>query len=145
MTATADPLDALPDPVAAAAFRRLVRHLRHRHDAENIDLMGLAGFCRNCLADWIRDAGYDGDKGAARELDPRHADGRVEGQASGRSDARADGENGSEPRQKSGHLTRLWIAAFTPSGAAAIATATDSQPIAGAFKWPRPPTTACAS
>ena len=30
--------------------------------------MGLAGFCRNCLADWIRDAGYDGDKPAAREL-----------------------------------------------------------------------------
>jgi len=68
MTATADPLDALPDPVAAAAFRRLVRHLRHRHDAENIDLMGLAGFCRNCLADWIREAGYEGDKTAAREL-----------------------------------------------------------------------------
>jgi hypothetical protein len=68
MTATADPLDALPDDVAAAAFRRLVRHLRHRHDAENIDLMGLAGFCRNCLADWIREGGYDGDKPAAREL-----------------------------------------------------------------------------
>ncbi|OYW46930.1 MAG: hypothetical protein B7Z08_00480 [Sphingomonadales bacterium 32-68-7] len=63
-----DPLDALPDAVAAAAFRRLVRHLRHRHDAQNIDLMGLAGFCRNCLADWIRDAGYPGDKAAAREL-----------------------------------------------------------------------------
>ena len=68
MTATADPLDALPDAVAAAAFRRLVRHLRHRHDAENIDLMGLAGFCRNCLADWIREAGYEGDKAVAREL-----------------------------------------------------------------------------
>ncbi|OGS51983.1 MAG: hypothetical protein A3J40_05400 [Erythrobacter sp. RIFCSPHIGHO2_12_FULL_63_10] len=68
MTETPDPLDALPDDVAAAAFRRLVRHLRHRHDAENIDLMGLAGFCRNCLADWIRDAGYQGDKAAAREL-----------------------------------------------------------------------------
>jgi hypothetical protein len=63
-----DPLDQLPDEVAAAAFRRLVRHLRHRHDAENIDLMGLAGFCRNCLADWIRDAGFDGDKEAAREV-----------------------------------------------------------------------------
>lgn len=63
-----DPLDALPDEVAAAAFRRLVRHLQHRHDAQNIDLMGLAGFCRNCLADWIRDAGYNGDKDAAREL-----------------------------------------------------------------------------
>jgi len=63
-----DPLDELPDAVAADAFRRLVRHLRHRHDAQNIDLMGLAGFCRNCLADWIRDAGYPGDKGAAREV-----------------------------------------------------------------------------
>ena len=63
-----DQLDQLSDHVAAAAFRRLVRHLRHRHDAENIDLMGLAGFCRNCLADWIRDAGYEGDKEAARAL-----------------------------------------------------------------------------
>ncbi|HWK40620.1 MAG TPA: DUF1244 domain-containing protein [Croceibacterium sp.] len=63
-----DPLDNLPDDVAAAAFRRLVRHLRHRHDAQNIDLMGLAGFCRNCLADWIIDAGYPGDKPAAREV-----------------------------------------------------------------------------
>lgn len=61
-------LDALDDRQAAAAFRRLVRHLQHRHDAQNIDLMGLAGFCRNCLADWIRDAGYDGDKSAARAL-----------------------------------------------------------------------------
>lgn len=68
MSDTQDPLDMLPDDVAAAAFRRLVRHLRHRHDAQNIDLMGLSGFCRNCLADWIRDAGYDGDKAAAREL-----------------------------------------------------------------------------
>lgn len=63
-----DTLDDLPDEVAAAAFRRLVRHLQHRHDAQNIDLMGLAGFCRNCLADWIRDAGYAGDKAQAREL-----------------------------------------------------------------------------
>ena len=63
-----DALDLLDDDVAAAAFRRLVRHLRHRHDAQNIDLMGLSGFCRNCLADWIRDAGYEGDKAAAREV-----------------------------------------------------------------------------
>ncbi|MEE4153124.1 MAG: DUF1244 domain-containing protein [Erythrobacter sp.] len=68
MTDTTDPLDTLDDAVAAAAFRRLVRHLRHRHDAQNIDLMGLAGFCRNCLADWIREGGYEGDKAAAREL-----------------------------------------------------------------------------
>jgi uncharacterized protein len=63
-----DPLDALPDAVAAAAFRKLVRHLRHRSDAQNIDLMGLAGFCRNCLADWIGEAGFSGGKDAAREL-----------------------------------------------------------------------------
>ena len=68
VTNAPDALDALPDDVAAAAFRRLVRHLRHRHDAQNIDLMGLSGFCRNCLADWIRDAGFEGDKAAAREL-----------------------------------------------------------------------------
>ena len=68
MTDQPDPLDALPDDVAAAAFRRLVRHLRHRHDAENIELMGLAGFCRNCLADWIREGGYEGSKDDAREV-----------------------------------------------------------------------------
>ena len=67
MSTEAGALDALPDAVAAAAFRRLVRHLRHRHDAQNIELMGLAGFCRNCLADWIRDAGFEDDKAAARE------------------------------------------------------------------------------
>lgn len=63
-----DELDTLDDAIAANAFRRLVRHLRRRHDAQNIDLMGLSGFCRNCLADWIRDAGYEGDKMAARAL-----------------------------------------------------------------------------
>jgi len=46
----------ISDAAAAAAFHRLVSHLQHRHDAENIDLMGLAGFCRNCLADWVKDA-----------------------------------------------------------------------------------------
>ena len=64
----ADALEALEDAVAAAAFRRLVRHLRHRSDAQNIELMGLAGFCRNCLGDWIVDAGAPLDKAAAREV-----------------------------------------------------------------------------
>jgi len=63
-----DPLESLDDAVAAAAFRRLVRHLRQRHDAQNIELMILSGFCRNCLADWIRDAGAPYDKEAAREV-----------------------------------------------------------------------------
>ena len=62
-----DPLESLDDAVAADAFRRLVRHLRHRHDAQNIALMGLAGFCRNCLADWIVEAGAPLDKTQARE------------------------------------------------------------------------------
>lgn len=68
MNALPDPLDDLDDKAAAAAFRRLVRHLRHRHDAQNIDLMGLAGFCRNCLADWIIEAGAPLDKTAARAV-----------------------------------------------------------------------------
>jgi hypothetical protein len=38
----------------AAAFRRLLAHLRERTDVQNIDLMNLAGFCRNCLAKWVR-------------------------------------------------------------------------------------------
>jgi hypothetical protein len=61
-------LDDLDDHIAATAFRRLVRHLRHREDAQNIDLMGLAGFCRNCLSDWVEEAsGGALDKNAARE------------------------------------------------------------------------------
>jgi uncharacterized protein len=50
-------MQEISDAVAAAAFRRLVAHLRHRQDATNIDLMGLAGFCRNCLSDWVAEAG----------------------------------------------------------------------------------------
>ncbi len=50
-------MQEISDAVAAAAFRRLVAHLRHRQDAANIDLMGLAGFCRNCLSDWVAEAG----------------------------------------------------------------------------------------
>ncbi len=55
----------------AAAFRRLLAHLRERSDVQNIDLMILAGFCRNCLADWLRDAaeeaGVPMDRDQARE------------------------------------------------------------------------------
>jgi hypothetical protein len=58
----------ISDTAAAAAFRRLVAHLQHRHDAENIDLMGLAGFCRNCLADWVMEADGTLTKDEAREL-----------------------------------------------------------------------------
>ena len=51
----------------AAAFRRLVAHLRKRTDVQNIDMMNLAGFCRNCLGDWYREAA--GEKGIALEKD----------------------------------------------------------------------------
>jgi uncharacterized protein len=61
-------MQEISDAAAAAAFRRLVKHLQHRHDAENIDLMGLAGFCRNCLADWVMDAQPGLMKDEARTL-----------------------------------------------------------------------------
>ncbi|HVV98112.1 MAG TPA: DUF1244 domain-containing protein [Rhodanobacteraceae bacterium] len=55
----------------AAVFRRLLDHLDARRDVQNIDLMIVAGFCRNCLADWYREAaaerGIDIGKDAARE------------------------------------------------------------------------------
>ena len=51
------PLDeATRTELEAAAFRRLVEHLRTRTDVQNIDLMNLAGFCRNCLSNWLKDA-----------------------------------------------------------------------------------------
>ena len=56
----------------AAAFRRLVKHLRERTDVQNIDMMNLAGFCRNCLSNWYRDAANEAgvalNKEASREI-----------------------------------------------------------------------------
>jgi hypothetical protein len=56
----------------AAAFRRLVEHLRERTDVQNIDLMNLSGFCRNCLSRWYQEAanerGIGLDKDGAREI-----------------------------------------------------------------------------
>ena len=56
----------------AAAFRRLVEHLRARSDVQNIDLMNLAGFCRNCLSNWYREAaeasGAEMSKEESREI-----------------------------------------------------------------------------
>ena len=48
--------DATRTELEAAAFRTLVEHLRERTDVQNIDLMNLAGFCRNCLSNWLKDA-----------------------------------------------------------------------------------------
>ena len=58
----------LTDAVAATAFRRLVAHLQHRTDVQNIDLMVTAGFCRNCLADWIAEADGTLTRDEAREI-----------------------------------------------------------------------------
>ena len=56
----------------AAAYRRLVAHLRERSDVQNIDLMNLAGFCRNCLSNWMmnaaKDKGLTLSKDEAREI-----------------------------------------------------------------------------
>ena len=57
--------------IEAAVFRSLVEHLQSRTDVQNLELMNLAGFCRNCLSRWYREAaaeqGYDLPDGAARE------------------------------------------------------------------------------
>jgi hypothetical protein len=56
----------------AAAFRKLVEHLRGRSDVQNIDMMNLTGFCRNCLANWYQEAasarGLELSKDGAREV-----------------------------------------------------------------------------
>ncbi|MCB1495289.1 MAG: DUF1244 domain-containing protein [Bauldia sp.] len=64
--------DSTRTMLEAAAFRRLVAHLRERSDVQNIDLMNLAGFCRNCLSNWYREAaeaeGIAMDKATSREI-----------------------------------------------------------------------------
>ncbi|MEM8649551.1 MAG: DUF1244 domain-containing protein [Pseudomonadota bacterium] len=64
--------DATRTELEAAAFRRLVAHLRERTDVQNIDLMNLSGFCRNCLSNWYQEAandkGIEMDKPSAREI-----------------------------------------------------------------------------
>ncbi len=64
--------DKTKTELEAAAFRRLVSHLRERTDVQNIDLMNLAGFCRNCLSKWYAEAaaeqGMTIDKDASREI-----------------------------------------------------------------------------
>jgi hypothetical protein len=64
--------DTTRTELEAAAYRRLVEHLRTRADVQNIDLMNLAGFCRNCLANWYMDAakakGIALSKEEAREI-----------------------------------------------------------------------------
>ncbi len=63
--------DATRTELEAAAYRRLVAHLRERTDVQNIDLMELSGFCRNCLSRWYREAAAD------RGIDLADADARA--------------------------------------------------------------------
>jgi hypothetical protein len=63
--------DARSEAIEAAAFRRLVAHLRLRDDVANIDLMGLAGFCRNCLSDWLHEAAAEAGQPLSKE-EARH-------------------------------------------------------------------------
>lgn len=64
--------DRTKTELEAAAFRRLLEHLRQRTDVQNIDLMNLAGFCRNCLSNWFEDAakarGVDVTRDEARTM-----------------------------------------------------------------------------
>ncbi|APZ42027.1 DUF1244 domain-containing protein [Acidihalobacter ferrooxydans] len=64
--------DPIRTEIEAAVLRRLLEHLRERTDVQNIDLMNLAGFCRNCLSKWYRAAasehGLDIDDATAREI-----------------------------------------------------------------------------
>lgn len=55
--------DSQRDTLQAAAFRGLIAHLQERTDAQNIDLMNLAGFCRNCLSKWVLAASNEQDAG----------------------------------------------------------------------------------
>lgn len=58
----------LATEIEAAAFRRLVSHLRERGEVQNIDLMNLAGFCRNCLSNWYREAAADRGLELSKEM-----------------------------------------------------------------------------
>lgn len=84
----------LRSEIEAAAFRRLVEHLRARTDVQNIDLMNLAGFCRNCLGDWFREAA------AARGIEMSKDDGRAEIYGMPPAEWKARYQKGASPKQK---------------------------------------------
>ena len=86
--------DQTKEALEAAVFRRLVEHLRKRTDVQNIDMMITAGFCRNCLGDWYRDAAAE--KGIA--LDKDEARGLVYGMPPG--EWKAKYQKDATPEQK---------------------------------------------
>lgn len=60
-------IDPKTAQIEAAVFRRLLAHLDHRKDVQNIDLMGWGGFCRNCLSDWYQEAAEENGEPIAKE------------------------------------------------------------------------------
>ena len=60
--------DATKKEVQSAAFERLINHLRERKDVQNLDIMNLAGFCRNCMSKWYRE---EAEKRGVEISDPR--------------------------------------------------------------------------
>jgi hypothetical protein len=108
MASPADKFDtATRTELEASAFRRLVAHLDERTDVQNIDLMNLAGFCRNCLSKWYRAAAEDKglalDYEEAREIvygEP-YADWKVKHQKEATADQKAAFE--ASQQQQQGH------------------------------------------
>ncbi|HSP23635.1 MAG TPA: DUF1244 domain-containing protein [Saliniramus sp.] len=64
--------DATQTELEAAVFRRLVEHLRTRSDVQNIDMMNLTGFCRNCLSNWLKDAADERGLGVSKDETREH-------------------------------------------------------------------------
>ena len=113
--------DKTQTELEAAAFRTLVAHLRKRTDVQNIELMNLAGFCRNCLSKWYRAAaeekGLDMDLEEARQLVYGMTYARVEGALPDRGNARAEGQvrrGGREARLLIGLVVSLSRRALAP-------------------------------
>lgn len=85
--------EATRDRIEAAAFRRLVHHLQARSDVQNVDLMGVAGFCRNCLGDWLHEAAAE----AGEPLD--HAAARTHVYGMHQADWKAQHQTEATPKQ----------------------------------------------
>ncbi|CAX25158.1 MULTISPECIES: DUF1244 domain-containing protein [Methylorubrum] len=89
----------------AAVFRRLVSHLRNRTDVQNIDLMNLAGFCRNCLSNWLKDAADERGLAVSKDQSREHVYGMPyeEWKQKHQTEASPEQQAGFSAAQTSGH------------------------------------------
>ena len=85
--------DTTRDRIEATAFRRLTALLQARTDVQNVDLMGVGGFCRNCLGDWLHEAAIDAG------VDLSHADARTHVYGVHQSDWKAQHQGEASPKQ----------------------------------------------